>query len=538
LIGSDQVISYGNSIQREAVSPPPYRLTRNFAIGAVLVMFVAAAGLVQVHRSHAIDQVRTMAEQNNATLTQAVANGLWPEYASFIASARQLGAEVLRRDPRTAALKREVTTLLQGTVVLKVKLYDARGFTVFSTDTTQIGGDYSANPRFLSARGGQIFSNLSFRERFDAADGARTNRWVLSSYVPVRLSGGSGDVVGVAEIYSDVTDVHGYIRYVELVETLLVGGAFFVVFLLLLWVVWRADLKIRWQHTENLELTASKARAESAHRAKSEFLSNMSHELRTPLNAIMGFSEAIRTGVYGPTGDPRYVEYAHDIHNSGQHLLNIINDVLDLAWAESGNMPAARDPVDIVETARDAVGLLRREAESAQIELGFDAFGSSCTIETDGSKVRQILLNLLANNLKFTPAGGSVDLTVARDTRAGMVRLSVSDTGIGMRCEDLPVALAPFSQIDGSLSREYEGTGLGLPLSLKLARLLGGDLELESAPGVGTRVTFTLPDRAPPGEAANENADTEGEDETRSDRRNTTRTRAAGAASGRHRSAD
>ncbi len=504
----------------------------------MLVMFVAAAGLVQVHRSHAIDQIRTMAEQNNATLTQAVANGLWPEYASFIASARQLGAEALRRDPRTAALKREVTTLLRGTVVLKVKLYDARGFTVFSTDTAQIGGDYSANPRFLSARGGEIFSNLSFRERFDAADGARTNRWVLSSYVPVRLSGGAGEVVGVAEIYSDVTDVHGYIRYVELVETLLVGGAFFVVFLLLLWVVWRADLKIRWQHTENLELAASKARAESAHRAKSEFLSNMSHELRTPLNAIIGFSEAIRTGVYGPAGDPRYVEYAHDIHNSGQHLLNIINDVLDLAWAESGKMPAAHDPVDIVETARGAVSLLRREAESAQIELSLDAFESSCTIETDGSKVRQILLNLLANSLKFTPAGGSVDLTVARDPRAGMVQLSVSDTGIGMRREDIPLALAPFSQIDGSLSREYEGTGLGLPLSMKLARLLGGDLELESAPGVGTRVTFTLPDRAPPREAANENADTKGEDEATSDRRNTTETRAAGAASGRHGSAD
>ena len=461
----------------------------------MLVMFVAAAGVVQLHRRHAIHQVRTMAEQNNATLTQAVANGLWPEYASFIASARQLGAEALRRHPRTASLRLEVTTLLQGTAILKVKLYDAEGFTVFSTDTSQIGGDYGANPRFLSARNGEIFSDLSFRERFGAAEGIRTDRWVLSSYVPVRLSGGAGEVVGVAEIYSDVTEVHGYIRYVALVETLLVGGAFLVVFLLLLWVVWRADLKIRRQHTANLKLAASVARAESAHRAKSEFLSNMSHELRTPLNAIIGFSEAIRTGVYGPAGDPRYVEYAQDIHSSGRHLLKIINDVLELAWAESGKMPVARDSVDIVETARGAVRMLRHEAELARVELRFDAFASSWTVETDGSKVRQILLNLLANSLKFTPAGGSVGLTVARDRRAGMLRLTVSDTGVGMRREDIPLALAPFSQIDGSLSRRHAGTGLGLSLSSRLAQVLGGGLVVESAPGVGTTVTLTLPER-------------------------------------------
>ena len=133
-----------------------------------------------------------------------------------------------------------------------------------------------------------------------------------------------------------------------------------------------------------------------------------------------------------------------------------------------------------------------------------EPFRDSYVTESDARTIRQILLNLLSNAIKFTPAGGSICVAVTRNARASFIQLTVSDTGAGMRREDIPLALAPFSQIDGSLSREYEGTGFGLPLSLKLARLLGGNLKLESAPGLGTTVTFTLPDRAPAGESASE----------------------------------
>jgi signal transduction histidine kinase len=481
------------------MSGPPttgtYRLTRNFAIGALVVMVVAALGLAQVHRSLALDQLQRIVQQNHASLTQTVANSFWPRHSSFIASAHQLDADEVCRHPRTLALMKEMRSLLAGTKVLRVKLYDTHGLTVFSTDLLQIGRDRSTDPDLRSAVNGEAVSDLAFHDWFLALDGLITNRWLLSSHIPIRPPGNSDEVSGVAEIYSDVSDFHGYARHVQIVETALVGAAFLIIFVLLLAVVWHADVKIRRQHRQKLQLAASVARAESADRAKSEFLGNMSHELRTPLNAIIGFSEAIRNSTFGPVGDPRYVEYSSDIHNSGRHLLNIINDVLDLARAESGKMPLARRPVDVIETARDSLGLLRQEAERAQVELRFEACCDSHTTNDDASKIRQVLINLLANALKFTPAGGSITLTIEEDARARMLRLIVADTGVGMRTEDIPVALAPFSQVDGSLTRQHEGTGLGLPLSRKLARLLGGDLALESAPGVGTTVTFTLPNR-------------------------------------------
>lgn len=470
----------------------PYRLTRNFAIVALLVAALAAAGLATFNKQTAKAQLQRMAERNNIALTQAVANGVWPRYFEFIAGARTLGADAVRQHPTTAALNAEVKALMAGTGILKVKLYALSGYTAFSTEPAQIGSDYSTNARFLTTKQGDVASKLEFRERFNSMNGLVHDRWVLSSYIPVRPHGEAGAIAGVAEIYGDVTELHAKMRLAGHVQIAVVAGTFVLVFGLLLAMVGYADGQIRRHHRDNLRLAANVARAESASQAKSDFLSNMSHELRTPLNAIIGFSEMIKNAIVGPLGNPRYQSYASDIHDAGQHLLRIINDVLDLVRVEAGQLPLTVEQIDPAAVVEGVVTMMRPQAEKAEVALIVGDMAAIGPITSDAAKLRQILINLVANGIKFTPPSGAIDVSLSQDRATGSISIVVSDTGIGIAEDDIAVALTPFSQIDSSLSRHYDGTGLGLPLSKKLAERLGGTLSIVSTPGHGTKVTVCL----------------------------------------------
>ena len=241
---------------------------------------------------------------------------------------------------------------------------------------------------------------------------------------------------------------------------------------------------------------AEKVRAEGANKAKSEFLANMSHELRTPLNAINGFSEIMLGEMYGPLGDPRYKEYAGDIHNSGQHLLALINDILDMSKIEAGKLNLRFDPMSLEEVAEDAIRLVRNRAEASGLELVVD-FPVLPDIEADYRALKQVLLNLLSNAVKFTPRGGKV--TVSAAVLSGLlgerVKVSVTDTGIGIAKQDLARLAKPFEQVESQHSKSTQGTGLGLALTKSLVELHEGTLEMTSAPGEGTSVSFTLPIR-------------------------------------------
>jgi two-component system cell cycle sensor histidine kinase PleC len=239
-----------------------------------------------------------------------------------------------------------------------------------------------------------------------------------------------------------------------------------------------------------------KVRAEAANKAKSEFLANMSHELRTPLNAVNGFSEIMIAEMYGPLGDPRYKEYAGDIHNSGQHLLALINDILDMSKIEAGKMNLKFEPLNLEEVTEDAVRLVRNRAEAAGLFLTVD-FPFLPEIEADYRAVKQVLLNLLSNAIKFTPRGGRVTVRaeVRQDSLGERVRVSVTDTGIGINKEDLTRLAQPFEQVESQHSKTTQGTGLGLALTKSLIELHEGALEMESTPGEGTTVSFVLPIR-------------------------------------------
>jgi signal transduction histidine kinase len=256
-------------------------------------------------------------------------------------------------------------------------------------------------------------------------------------------------------------------------------------------------LKVFREHSlalrqREIELRTARDAAINADRSKSEFLANMSHELRTPLNAVIGFAEMMRDEVFGELGNDRYRSYAADIHGSGSHLLAIINDILDLAKIDAGSMQLREQEIDLVSLCKAALTIVWPRALQAGITIDMSGVPEDCALWADERLLKQALLNLLANAVKFSHPNGKVRIT-ATLAREGSIEIRVVDTGIGMRAEDIPLVLKPFVQIDGSLQRRYEGTGLGLPLTKSIVGIHGGELAIESAPGVGTTVTVRLP---------------------------------------------
>jgi signal transduction histidine kinase len=247
---------------------------------------------------------------------------------------------------------------------------------------------------------------------------------------------------------------------------------------------------LRWREAAEVELINAKERAESASRAKSEFLANMSHELRTPLNAIIGFAELMRGRTFGPLSE-RYHEYAGDIFSSGTHLLALINDILNLSKLEAGQLALEEQEIDLAATVADCISLLETQAREANIRLVVALDRNIHTVRGDERRLRQILINLLSNAVKFTPEGGQVQVSSA--LVEGGLAISVRDSGIGMAPEDIPTAMAPFGQLDRTIRRRQEGTGLGLPLAKHLAELHGAAFTIESKLNAGTTVTFVLP---------------------------------------------
>ncbi len=269
-----------------------------------------------------------------------------------------------------------------------------------------------------------------------------------------------------------------------------------IAILLMRWLVWEE----RWRRAlidhqnhiskQAVDLTVARDHAETAQRTRGQFLANMSHELRTPLNAVIGFSDIFRQELFGPLGSARYIEYANDIHRSGEHLLDIINNILDLTKIDSGRFELATEPVDIAELVRFCCRLVAESVQAGDLSLSMDAPDDLPTVDGDLIRLRQILFNLLSNAIKFTPAGGRIVVTA--DRAGDMIRLRVADTGIGMTAEEIRLAMQPFYQVDNGITRRYQGTGLGLPLTKSLVDLHDGRMEIESAPKKGTTVSVYL----------------------------------------------
>ncbi len=238
-------------------------------------------------------------------------------------------------------------------------------------------------------------------------------------------------------------------------------------------------------------LEESRREAESANQAKSTFLAIMSHELRTPLNAIIGFADVIRTEALGPLGNARYREYISDIRDSGAHLLELINKILDLSKIEAGKFELAPDRFATETLIRSVLRLFREHAIAVGVRLELRVEPGAATIRVDERALKQMLINLISNALKFAPRDTAV--VIAAETSPGVIELSVSDQGVGISPDDVEKAIAPFSQLGDPMTRRHEGTGLGLSLVKALIELHAGQLLIESPAGGGTTVRLRFP---------------------------------------------
>ncbi len=470
-------------------------LSKRFAFVGLPIVLLAAALLIATYHFAVMTNLKSSVEAVAASMAQIFANTLWQEYGSLVADSEGMSADAIRADERTKLLDREVRKIAAGTRVLKVKVYSLRGITLYSSDPAQIGVDYWNERNFQVALAGGIASRLTRRPTFQALDGPRTELVVLESYIPARSPKGSNQIIAVLEIYSDVTDLEADILLRP--EALAAAGLVVAVLLGIL-AVQLVVLRIaerRWldEQAERMRVAAEYAIEQEASKAKSAFLAGMSHELRTPLNAILGFSDVIKNQVFGPIGRDRYIEYAEHIHGAGLHLLGVIGNVLDVSKIEAGKTDLTVVTIDPAEVVRSAMSMLSAEADRKSIDVRDRIAPGLPAFTTDESKLRQVVLNILSNAIKYSMPHGTVDVAATCDSGSGALRIVISDTGVGMSEKDLDIAFTPFGRILGRTNELEPGTGLGLPIAKRTVEILGGTFGITSRPGEGTTVTIVLP---------------------------------------------
>ncbi|NRB10381.1 MAG: sensor histidine kinase [Rickettsiaceae bacterium] len=315
----------------------------------------------------------------------------------------------------------------------------------------------------------------------------------INSYIPIiDTSMGNFLIEGVMQINTDITEQWDNITYLEKRIFVAFVIVFLVFFIIVMYNTNYAQRVINQQSETNRALEEAKIRAERESSAKTEFLANISHELRTPLNAIIGFSEIMISETYGKIENKQYQDYINDINNSGQHLLSVINDILDFAKASADKLKVDHVELDLNKLASSSMRFVKPRADEAGVQLIEELPPEHIIIFADPKRLKQALLNLLSNAVKFTDSGQSVTLSLTKIPDKKLVNIQVIDTGIGMNEKDIPKALSSFGQVDNKLSRKYEGTGLGLPLTKKLVELMQGTFDLQSKVGAGTTVTLTF----------------------------------------------
>lgn len=448
---------------------------------SLLLIALVAMGIGVIVNSMITRDMSTLVRQQHIALAHSFKSAVWEKYAHSSDSTENIHHNTHFIDDSRG--------FISDLDIVRIAVYSPEGKLIFSSNTNPLF-DHNRTLIDIHWQGMKENQNLLTYLHEDAL---LTNETEDTRTVTVLHSIIHDPDIGMIELISDVSKPWHSLGAIKWVATCAIVLIFLILIGFLVLITKRAEAILAKQHEVNLELTAAAATAEAENRDKSQFLANISHELRTPLNAIIGFSEIIRKeSLEGLSQTHR--EYIQDIYHSGVHLLSLINDILDYSKAEAGKLEVEMSETDITKLISNSMRLVIPRSEAAQVTLSKELPATHIIGVTDAKKLKQVMLNLLSNAVKFTPPGGEVKVVVWEELGdKKKIFIQVKDTGIGIAAKDLQKVMTPFGQVDSKLSRKYEGTGLGLPLSKKFVEIMGGTFGLESEVNVGTTVTILLP---------------------------------------------
>ncbi|WP_053005714.1 ATP-binding protein [Kiloniella spongiae] len=471
-----------------------FRLLRYFSITSALAILLVTFILSFLYWEKENTQLTNIIETQNVALAQSFANIIWPRYSNYVNSVSGLDGDNLRVRPETWDIHRRLRSLTKGTPILKIKMYDLNGLTIYSSEFAQIGDSKVGNTNFEATLADQQpHTKNSFRETFPAFEGEVKNRHLVESYIPIK--GPDGELEGVFELYSDATPLIEHIEkttFQVVTGLLLCFGALYGVLFL---IVRHADNIMRRQLND---IHKAQEAATTANAAKSNFLATMSHEIRTPLNGVLGLAQLLMDTDLNKDQQKK----VKTILSSGETLLAIINDVLDMSRIEAASIELEEKTFDLQDLVTVIATPFQSLIDNKGLELRVTySIDQAPILNGDPVRLRQILWNLISNAIKFTEQGTitvSINSLPRNDVRVKEVKdcaflISIIDTGPGIAPDRVNSIFAPFTQEDTTINRKHGGTGLGLTIVKQLTELMGGDVFIDSELGRGTRFDVVLP---------------------------------------------